>query len=258
VLGPILFSLYLSSYKPLDPNVFVIKYADDVSLIVPIFKKDFVDHLSIKEIAHFENWCDNHGMKVNTTKTKVLNVNFSGNPLTTIPYFENVSVIRILGLWFNDKFSWTNHFDFLVKKVSQRLYVLRILKALLSHDELVTVYTALIQSLLDYASPVFLNPGLTLDAKLLSLCKRSFQIIHGYNVESCHDCKILEVLHRRQSLAFKLFIKIMSNPDHILHTHLPCISRRSSRFILPHVRTKRRVDGFMFSCSLFYNGMDRR
>ena len=38
ILGPILFSVYLSSYDCISPNVQVVKYADDVSLIVPVFK----------------------------------------------------------------------------------------------------------------------------------------------------------------------------------------------------------------------------
>ena len=187
------------------------------------------------------------------SKTKVLNINFSGTPLPLLPDFDNVSVMRILGLYFNDKFSWSDHFDFIVKKVSQRLYVLRILKRLLPHDKLITVFSALIQSLLDYASPVFLNPGSVLDAKLLALCKRAFRIIHDKDVVSCHDCNILDFQSRRQSLASKLFVDILSRPDHILHSHLPCISHRSRRLILPYVRTKRRSDGFMFSCSVMHH-----
>ena len=133
VLGPVLFSVYLSSYKPCNSIVQVVKYADDVSLIVPIHKSEVDDvFLAKKEIENFELWCQHNCMSINFSKSKVMNVNFGRNPVAPIPYLENVSVLKILGLWFNDKLTWTDHFNFILKKLSQRLYVLRILKSMTS------------------------------------------------------------------------------------------------------------------------------
>ena len=104
VLGPILFAVYLSTYKTLDKNVNVIKYADDVSLVIPVFRKDTDDiSLVTKEIEHFESWCKSHHMSINFSKSKVLNVNFGRVPLSLLPSLENVSVIKILGVLFNDR-----------------------------------------------------------------------------------------------------------------------------------------------------------
>ena len=186
ILGPILFSIYLSSYQCISSSVHAVKYADDVSLIVPVYKDNFDDSSLVDdEIKNFEKWCKDHEMIINLSKTKVLTINFGCTPLPSIPHFENVSVLKVLGLYFNEKLTWSDHLDFLVKKVSQRLYVLRILKSLLTHDQLVSVFYAIIQSLLDYASPVFLNPGVNFDSQILSLCKRAFRIIHG---QDCHFC----------------------------------------------------------------------
>ncbi|MEL7309048.1 MAG: DUF1891 domain-containing protein, partial [Pseudomonadota bacterium] len=95
-------------------------------------------------------------MKINHTKTKVMNINFSSTPLPICSGFEYEHVQKVLGLHINDKLTWSSHFHFIVKKASQRLYVLRILKTLMSHNHLVMVFHAIIQSVLDYASPVFL------------------------------------------------------------------------------------------------------
>ena len=94
-------------------------------------------------------------MFINFTKMKVLNANFCSKLLPPLPIFDNVSVIKLLGLHFNAKLNWFDHFNFVSKKASSRLYVLRILKPFLTHDELVIVFYALIQSILDYASPLF-------------------------------------------------------------------------------------------------------
>lgn len=67
--------------------------------------------------------------------------------------FDNVNCIKILGLFFNSKLTWADHFDSFVSSMSRRLYVLRVLKSVFGHDQLVIVYKSLIISLMDYASP---------------------------------------------------------------------------------------------------------
>lgn len=254
ILGPLLFAIYFSSYKPSDVNSRIVKYADDITLIVPVYKTSF-DDLSLinAEISSFENWCESHNMCINSAKTKVLNVNFSRHSLIPLPIFDNVTVIKLLGLYFNAKLTWLDHFNSVTRKAASRLYVLRVLKPLLNHDELVIVFYALIQSIFDYASPVFLNAHAYLDLRIVSLCKRAFRIIHGYDVKACNQCNILDVHKRRQCLAMKLFECALHSSTHVLHNLLPAFSHRSNRLILPHARTKRKTEGFVFSCSKLYN-----
>ena len=194
-------------------------------------------------------------MLINSSKTKVLNINFSSRLLSPIPFFDNVGNLKILGVFFNEKLTWSDHIDFVIRKASQRLYVLRILKRTCSftHDQLVLVFTALIQSLFGYASPVLLNAGVGLDARLVSICKRAFYIIHGHNVYACKDCNMLDVVNRRHTLSMKLFNQALSSVSHILHDLLPSISHRSQRLIIPFVRTSRRLECFVICCSLLYN-----
>ena len=253
VLGPVLFSIYMSSYSPHDDNVIVVKYADDVSMILPVFKDRFNDSsIFDTEVSHFESWCKLHQMKINHEKTKVLNFHFSSTPLPSCPNFDNVHALKVLGLIFNEKLSWSSHFEFIVKKTSHRLYILRVLKNLLSHDRLVMVFHATILSLLDYASPVFLNAGSTLDSSFVSLCKRAFRIIHGPH-RHCDKCNFLDIYKRRLTLSMKLFNDAMMSESHVLHNLVPSFSVRSKRIVIPSVRTTRRVKGFFFSCSLEHN-----
>ena len=151
VLGPVLFSLYMSSYAPSDDKVYIAKYADDITLILPVYKNDIADISNFSnEVKHFVNWCAQYEMQINHAKTKVLNINFSKSILSMYPGFENVREMKVLGLFFNDRLSWSTHFEYLIKKASQRMYVLRILKPIFSHDNLVMVFYAITQSLFDY------------------------------------------------------------------------------------------------------------
>jgi hypothetical protein len=154
---------------------------------------------------------------------------------------------------FNDKLSWSSHFENIVRKLSQRLYVLRILKPIFSHDKLILVFNAIILSVIDYASPVFLNCGVGLNSKLLAICKRAFRVIHGYDVSECKECHMSDILNRRKTLAMKLFKTALFDKDHILHDLLPQVSRRSHRLTLPHVRTTRRMESFILHCAILYN-----
>jgi hypothetical protein len=254
ILGPLLFSIFMSTFCAKDLNVSVIKYADDVSIVVPVLK-DAPDDLVLfnQEIDNFKLWCQENRMIINVRKTKVMNVCFRADPLSCVPDFDNVTSLKILGIIMNNKLNWSDHFDYVSSKVSRRLYILRVLKSLLSHDDLVHVFNHCIRSLIEYASPVFLNPGSVLDNKLLKLCKRAFRVIHGVDTLSCKYCSMFDLRHRREKSALSIFLSALHDPNHVIHPLLPKLSKRSSRVILPTINTTRRANGFIFSTCLIYN-----
>ena len=53
------------------------------------------------EIEHFKHCCENHGMSINFSKSKLLSINFSHLPLTPILTLEAVPALKFLGLVFN-------------------------------------------------------------------------------------------------------------------------------------------------------------
>lgn len=254
LLGPYLFALYFSSYQPLDNKVNLVKYADDITLLVPVFKDD-ADDLSIfsSEVNHFRSWCYDHRMLINDNKTKVLSVNFSCSPLQNVYDSESVLCVKILGLFFNRTLTWSHHFQNIATSVSKRLYVLRVLKPILGHDQLILVFNCIVRSLIEYGSAVFINPGSVLNNKLEILCKRAFRIIHGLKIRSCDKCEMLNVGERRKMLAMRLFRQVVNDSKHVLHRLLPPQSERSKRFILPQVKTDRRLRGFVLSCAMMHN-----
>lgn len=254
LLGPYLFSLYMSTYKPVNSNVHIIKYADDITLVIPVYKSDADDLcLATSEVQMFKLWCDNNKMLINHSKTKVMHINFTSFPMQLFSDYETVTHVKILGLIFNCKLTWSNHFDYVISCISKRLYVLRILRSVLTHDQLIVVYNSIVRSLLDYASPVYLNPGSVQDNRSERVCKRAFKIIHGFDVRDCDKCDFFNLHKRRQELALRLLRKALINPNHVLHHLLPKTSHRSQRLILPHVTSSRRLNGFVIASALLYN-----
>ena len=254
IIGPLLFSIYMSTFNVKDSRVSVVKYADDVTIIVPVHDVSDELYLFNAEVSNFKRWCCCNRMLINFSKTKVMNICFRANPLMSVPNFENVDSLKILGVVLNNKLSWSNHFESLISKASKRLYMLRVLKSLLSHDELVLVFNSCIRSILEYASPVFVNPGSTLTNKLNRICKRAFRIIHGES-PSCELCDMFNLSDRRNMATLRLFLSALHDPNHVINSLIPKLSDRSSRVILPGIRTTRRANGFVFSGALLYNSI---
>ena len=77
-------------------------------------------------------------------------------PLTEINGIERVSVVNWLGVWWQDDMSFTKHVDYITHICNQWLYLLNQLKKQnLPQAELQSVFVAIVQSRLLYASPAW-------------------------------------------------------------------------------------------------------
>ena len=83
-------------------------------------------------------------MRINTKKTKEMLICFD-----------------MIGVRINDKLTWDQHVDHIVKKAQKRLFSLTMLRrAKVSPKDIVKVYCARVRPVLEYASPVW-HGGLT-------------------------------------------------------------------------------------------------
>ena len=146
---------------------------------------------------------------------------------------------------------WNKHCDLIVKCCSRRLYALRILRPLLQKDDLVTVYHALIRSLMEYCAPLFVS----LSARNTNLFRKMQRRAHRIICDQECLCEILQDLsNRRQSAAIKLLRKIAICDEHPLHFLCPHSSERSGRLLHPPARTSRRLRSFFpATCVLMNN-----
>ena len=151
----------MSTYQRLLEDMCAVKYADDVTLVVLVYKEDLNAPRATLEIQHFQNWCSMRSMSVNVSRSKCecMNVIFGTNVLPNVSNLQCVTNLKLLGVIFNHKLTWSDHFIYAYQKVHRHLYVLRVLKSIFSHEQLVNVFCAIIRSLFDYACPVFLNHG---------------------------------------------------------------------------------------------------
>ena len=95
---------------------------------------------------------------------------------------EKVQTHKALGVTFCDNLKWNSNTQEIINKASKWLYVIRVLKrARVPPPHLVTIYNALVRSVLEYACPVWSNSlHPCLNQKVEMVQKRAMRIIYPY------------------------------------------------------------------------------
>ena len=102
-------------------------------------------------------------MRINESKTKEMLIYFGSKCISddiqniTINSIdiERVVTFKLLGVVFSNDLSWTEHVDYILKKVSKRMYCIHYLtRAGIKEADCVTIYSSIIRSVLEYACPV--------------------------------------------------------------------------------------------------------
>ena len=98
----------------------------------------------------------------------------------------------------------------IIKKASQRIYFLGILKRTHTKSKLWNVYFTLIRSILEYAAPIFMAISKNLSSSLEKFQRKAHHIICD---SLCVDvnCALSSLADRRVLLSARLFPNIMKN-----------------------------------------------
>ena len=253
VLGPLLFCLSISDLKPQREFSQLIKYIDDVTISIPLFKNCDNNHVK-NEHVNFLNWSSENGFNVNIKKCKSLcflkSKEYSPVSLTHVTH---VAKLKFLGVILNESLTWSDHITNICSIASKRIYALRILKPILSKRSLKLVYSGLIRSVLEYVSPALGNLPKCLEMKLDKIESRCHRLICGPEASDCECGFFHSLLTRRKAASLKLFMKASSCDIHSLHSIIPSLSQRSGRFIQPSAITTRYLSSFIPATTILAN-----
>jgi len=157
VLGPLLFLIYINDLPKFVigksvPILFVV----DTSILVshPNSVEFYITINTVFQIL--SNWFRNNLLFLNLTKTyfiRFVTKNNTHNEIN-IKYDNKVlpatNITKFLSLTVNCLLTWTNHIDYLTKKLSKTRYLIRNIKPYLSRSSLKIVYHSLFHSIMSY------------------------------------------------------------------------------------------------------------
>ena len=203
----------------------LIMYADDFTICSPIFWHSTNSHIS-KAHESLLLWSSEKHFQLNVQKCKTMVIRRTLDCSPVV--LDEVSVVKelkLLGVTLNNRGNWTDHINKIVLQASRNLYVIRVLRQSLSKDHLITVYNAVVRSVLEYASPLFAGLNKKESLKMERVQRRFHRILCG---GQCDEHEFPSLAERRELAAIKLFNKAKSS-DHILNALLPPVTS-SGRF----------------------------
>ena len=185
ILGPLLFILYINDIENVSDILNPILFADDTSLFhAHTCFKTLIEEVNI-EIQKISTWFHTNELSLNTIKSnfiiftpkgKKYNINSAliqvdGNKI------KHVKFTKFLGIFIDERLSWTTHIDNLSKQVARNVGMLNKLKHFLPMYIMRTIYCSLILSHLQYCTLLWKNSYCTNLDKLRILQKKAIRII---------------------------------------------------------------------------------
>ena len=203
------------------------KYVDDTTLTELLQTRRDVSNMN-HFFQQLLDWSANNDMIINFDKTKELVIGPPSITSNILPLrspsgynIERVSSAKLLGIYLDDKFSWSVHVEDMLSKAIQRLYFLKQLKrAGVPTAQLLHFYLVAIRPVLEYAAPVWhhlLNKSQT--DQLEAIQKRAIRIIYSYTASMHYTSALyiadLETLANRREQLSRRFFKFC-NSAHVV------------------------------------------
>ena len=248
------------------PGCKTIKYVDDTTIYhVAKDPKDTSLQVSINNAL---SWSSANSMNIHPTKTKEMLICFAKNP-PIIPHIcingtpvDRVDNCKLLGVILNNKLTWGEHVDMLIKKANSKLYFLtQLRRTKIDSKEIVKVFCAIVRPVLEYACQLW-HGGLTETQcqALESIQIRALKIAYPAITyqEALAETQLKTLQDRRNELCKRLFVSSQA-PPHKLFPLLPppkdtpYDQRKCLDFALPKWCTKRYKNSFIPYCLFNFN-----
>jgi hypothetical protein len=255
ILGPLIFNTFVSDFETSNSEATVVKYADDINIVINFTDKDpqHIKKIIENEILNAMTWCEKKKMVLNTEKSScVLNFRHPEYHPSSLTLPEKQS-IKTLGVYLNNSFDWSTHVNEVYKKANQKFHVLKLIKPLVTPEDLHKIHNAYIRSILDYCSPVFVKLNRRLSEKLQRIDNRAHRIIFNQDTLRTCTCSKDNVRTRRELMSLKLFKKIEMNKQHPLHFAVPKKMTYTKHLNVSFCRTQKYQDSFIHYTTLLSN-----
>jgi hypothetical protein len=252
VLGPVLFLIFIADINECLEKLGVsfAKYADDI--IAYIIGSASSTDLPQRVVEAVDSWCNNNGMRLNTSKCKVMHFKKLRNPPVIklgSSVLESVPTYKYLGFIINNKFESKHQWKHIEPLISKNIALLKQLKSIgLAEPILINVFKSLVLSHFRYSSTVLVacTEKDTMDMQVLQNSLLRTIGIHTTDVDAKSKYGILEVSEFIMRTCLEQVSRILCTPGHALREQLllPATIKRHSAcpFRVPKTALKSAVN----------------
>ena len=165
VLSPLLFNLYMTKMPPPPTGIKLSTYADDTTVSGSCYKIVPICEEINKYLDTLDNWFRERNLFISAPKSTATVFTTAPNEVSTdLPVYINgdkvpsVKQPKILGVTFDNQFTFRHHADIVKKKVQKRTNILKALAGTTWGKEkevILPTYKAIGQSVINYCCPIW-------------------------------------------------------------------------------------------------------
>lgn len=204
ILGPILFTIYVNEIFKVVRHSNILMYADDVVLITNHKNLSNAEKLMQEDLNRIAIWSHDNDLVINTKKSKVMEIfsrsiehtpiklylhdhnclhrNFDKTTCSCMP-LEQVAEYKYLGLHIDQYFKFDKHIIKVNSKLRKVVYQLYQINALVPADIKLTIYHALVESILRYGITVWGGTSTCYKEALQATQNKIIKMIYkGYDI----------------------------------------------------------------------------
>jgi len=256
-----------------------LNFADDKKIVHNRISSIDDTKLLQSSIDKFVKWCSDNGFELNTDKCKIMSISKKRSPILADYYIDGKLIKRVhsykdLGVTYNDEFSFNDHFELSTKKgMSMLSFVKRQCYGRFNLDTARMLYSAIVRSHLEFASPVW-APHHAVHIKSFESVQRQFVLYANRDryvnenqdsyqlrpyLDRCNEIRLTSLLRRRTDAAVffihdiltgKINVQFLRDRIH-LYDGSRCLRYPSFIRINRSNNVYSRFSPFNFACQLF-------
>ena len=181
-LGPLLFLIYINDMINCSDIFFLSQFADDSTVTYSSSNLNNTISKIENEFRHILNWLSANKLIINLTKTNLMLFTNRPRPFSISisangQLIEEVEKTKFLGVILDNKLKWNAHIDYITRKISKSVSILKMVKYTFPGDILKTLYYTLIYPYYTYCNIIWCSAANLHLEPLVKLQKKAIRII---------------------------------------------------------------------------------
>lgn len=240
ILGPILFLIYINDLLRINLEALhgdIYSYADDTVVIFSGLTWESAYENANTGIDLIKKWLDSNLMSLNINKTSLVpfSLTVSGlkqlksidhlkltihnsncsNQMCQCPSLKEVSSVKYLGIIVDQHLKWDLHINYLCNRIRKTIFKFVTLRNILPINILKIVYTAIVESLIQYgilgwggSSKTALTPLILLQKRIIKICLKKpkdyptnllYSEFKVFNINQIFHFSLLKYYHKNKN-----------------------------------------------------------